>query len=198
MFNDWKEAWRAAVENFQRELEGEDGDDATRAMRRDERVAADALRRLDAELSAARANAAKEREGEAVCRRREGMARDIDDGETARIAAEYAERHAERAAILERKVEVLSAERGLLVRDLEQMRATLEARGGDPQVRSGSTAGDIGDAAAGTAGSAGGPHGPVADPSGRARDEHNFRKMEREARERAAEARLEELKRKLR
>ena len=192
MFDDWKEAWRAAVENFQRELEGDDGDDATRAMRRDERVAADALRRLDAELSAARANAARERDAEKICRRREGMARDIEDDETARIAGEYAVRHAERAVVLERKVEVLVAERDLLVRDLEQMRSALAARAVDPQVHADERDG-IADGGSGT-----GPHGPVADPSGRERDDHNFRKMEREARERAAEARLEELKRKLR
>lgn len=192
MFDDWKEAWRAAVENFQRELEGDDGDDATRAMRRDERLAADALRRLDAELSAARANAARERDAEKICRRREGMARDIADDETARIAGEYAVRHAERAVVLERKVEVLVAERDLLVRDLEQMRSALAARAADSQVHAGERDGIAG------GGPDTGPHGPVADPSGHERDDHNFRKMEREARERAAEARLEELKRKLR
>src|SRR5690606_30176561 len=100
MFEDWKQAWREAVANFQRELEDEPGDETTRAMRRDERKAADALRRLDAELAAARSNAAAERSEEAVCRRREGLARNAGEEETARIAAEFAGRHAERALVL--------------------------------------------------------------------------------------------------
>jgi hypothetical protein len=184
MFDDWKQAWREAVANFQRELDHDGGDEGTRAMRRDERTTADALRRLDSELSTARSNAAAERASEAVCRRREGQARTIGDGETEAIAAEYATRHAERALILERKVEVLVAERALVVRDLERMRSALAARVGDPQVAAGAPSGPTSAAAA-------------ADPE-RAREEHHFRKMEREARERAAEARLEELKRKLR
>ncbi len=185
MFEDWKQAWREAVANFQRELDEDGGDDTTRAMRRDERTTADALRRLDSELDTARRNAAAEREEEGVCRRREGLAHKIGDAETARVAAEYAERHAQRAVILERKVEVLEAERGLLLQDLERMRAALAARGTDPQVSAGAGANE-------------GPTRSEAASTEREREEHNFRRMEREARERAAEARLEELKRKLR
>ena len=177
MFQDWKQAWRAAVENFQRELDDDRGDDATRAMRRDERVAAEALVRLEAELDIARRDAASQRESEAVCRRREAMALKVDDAETARIAAQFADRHAERASLMERKTEVLEAERALLVRDLEHMHQALAERGAEPRV-----------AASGAA--------PRVDDS--ARDEGSFRKMERDVRERAAEERLEELKRKLR
>ncbi len=179
MFEDWKQAWRDAVANFQRELEDEPGDETTRAMRRDERMAAEALRRLDAELAAARSNAAAERAEEAVCRRREGLARTAGEEETARIAAEFAARHAERALVLERKVEVLEAERRLLVGDLDRMRATLGARGADPRVTAGPP--------------------PSPDPgAAREQEDARFRRMEREARERAAEERLAELKRKLR
>lgn len=207
MFEDWKQAWRQAVENFQRELDDDRGDDATRAMRRDERTTADALRRLDSELATARKNAATERNAEAVCLRREGLARNIGDTETADIAAEYATRHAERATILERKADVLEAERAMLVRDLDRMRAALAARKPDPQVAPGGTdagpADTSGDDPAGSRPGAGvADSGPTtraeARQTERERDEHNFRKMEREARERAAEARLEELKRKLR
>lgn len=177
MFEDWKQAWREAVANFQRELEDEPGDETTRAMRRDERKATDALRRLDAELAAARSNAAAERSEEAVCRRREGLARNAGEEETARIAAEFAGRHADRALVLERKVDVLEAERRLLVGDLDRMRVALGARSEEPRVEAGP---------------------PPPDPADREREEARFRRMEREARERAAEERLEELKRKLR
>lgn len=185
MFEDWKQAWRDAVANFQRELEDEPGDETTRAMRRDERTTSEALRRLDAELSAARRNAAAERSEEAVCRRREGLAEKAGDAETARIAAEFAVRHAERALVLERKVEVLEAERGLLLRDLDRMRAALADRGVEPRVGAGPNAAPE-------------PPPPGPDPREREREEQRFRRMEREARERAAEERLEELKRKLR
>ena len=185
MFQDWKQAWREAVENFQRELEGDDGDETTRSMRRDERTASEALIRLDAELERARRDAANERESEVVCRRRETLASKVGDEETARIAADYAARHAERAVILERKVDVLEAERALLVRDVEQMRDALAQRGADPQVRA-ATGSESPSAAAEAA----------ASPNDR--DDFKFRKMERAARERTAEQRLEELKRKLR
>ena len=185
MFQDWKQAWREAVENFQRELDGDGGDETTRAMRRDARVASEALVRLDAELERARRDAATEREAESVCRRRETLAAKVGDAETARIAADFAGRHAERAAILERKVDVLEAERALLVRDVAQMREALVQRDADPQV----TAAPAAESPAAAAASAASP---------RERDDFKFRKMEREARERAADERLEELKRKLR
>ncbi len=180
MFEDWKQAWRDAVANFQRELEDEPGDATTRAMRRDERTTAESLRRLDAELSAARRNAEAERAEEAICRRREGLAQNVGDAETARIAAEFATRHEERARVLERKVEVLEAERRLLVGDLDRMRAALTERGIDPRVSSGSPP----------------PPDPGADARERELEDQRFRRMEREVRERAAEERLEELKRK--
>jgi len=182
MFEDWKQAWRDAVANFQRELEDEPGDATTRAMRRDERTTAESLRRLDAELAAARRNVEAERAEEAVCRRREGLARNVGDAETARIAAEFAARHEQRARVLERKVEVLQAERQLLVGDLDRMRAALAERGIDPRVSSGSTPPP--------------PPDPGPDPYERELEDQRFRRMEREARERAAEERLEELKRK--
>ncbi|MGH7444035.1 MAG: hypothetical protein ACREKM_04125, partial [Longimicrobiales bacterium] len=62
----------------------------------------------------------------------------------------------------------------------------------DPQVAPG------GPPAGGPASAGSGGGRPGVQQTERERDEHNFRKMEREARERAAEARLEELKRKLR
>src|SRR5690606_7685257 len=170
MFEDWKQAWREAVANFQRELEDEPGDATTRAMRRDERTAAESLRRLDAELAAARRNAEAERNEEAVCRRREGLAVKVGDTETARIAAVHAARHAVRAVVLERKSEVVEAARLPLRGGLERMRAPRREGGEEPRV----------EAATG---------GPTYEPSsgpdlrGREREEQRFRRMVREARE---------------
>lgn len=177
MFEDWKQAWREAVENFRRELDDAEGNISVhvRAMRRETASARGALGKLDAEIARARREAASERELEQVCRRREGLARNVADDETVRLALEYAERHAERATILERKVEVLGQERSLLARDIESMDQILAAQ---PDAVLGATE----------------DHG-VLEP--RERTDRDFGHLEREAREKAAAQRLEELKRKM-
>lgn len=178
MFEDWKKAWREAVENFRRELEGADGDVSAhvRAMRHETTSARGALAKLKDEIQRTRRQAENERELEQVCRRREGLARNVNDGETVRIAREYAERHAERGAVLERKIEVLEQEHALLARDLESMEQILATQS---------------DAAIGNTRGA------------QALDEHDrtdrdFGQLEQEAREKAAAQQLEELKRKMR
>jgi hypothetical protein len=181
MFDDWKHAWRQAVENFRREmaeLEGGDASPAVRAMRRDLASARGALSKLEEEIARTRADAAEEREQEAVCRRRETLAQNIGDTETARLAAEYGVRHAERAVILERKADVLTEERGLLQRDLEAMDAVVAQH-----PAGGSTIEDR-------------QRPEVLEE--RARADRDFAELDREQRERAAEQRLEELKRKMR
>ena len=177
MFQDWKEAWRQAVENFRREI-GEDSaaDGAapprSRVMHRELTAARDAFARLEAEIERTRRDAAAERESEAVCRRREGQARIIGDHETIRIAVEFAVRHGERAAVFERKVEVLVAERDLLRRDLAAMEKIVsEHLTAAPQ-----------------------PDQVTA----RENQDRDFGRLEREAREKAAAERLEELKRRMR
>jgi len=183
MFEDWKKAWRDAVENFRREVDGidEGGDSRTRAMQRELRSARVALEKLEGEIRRTRREAGDERENEAVCRRREEMARRIGDEETVRIAVEFCARHAERAGVLERKAEVLVEERGLLVRDLEIMEQTIAAQPDAPRV------------------TASGPQSPgeVLEDSGD-REARDFGRLEKEERERAAEERLEELKRRMR
>lgn len=183
MFEDWKQAWRQAVDNFRRELEDgvseEGGSPDVRSMKRDLVSARGALDKLDLEIGRTRKEASAEREQESVCRRREGLARNIGDEETARLAAEFAGRHAERAVVLERKVSVLTEERTLLHRDLEAMEEVLKAQPG-------------GESAAFEA---------RRDPEvieERAREDRDFAQLDREARERAAQQRLEELKRKMR
>jgi hypothetical protein len=182
MFEDWKKAWREAVDNFRRELAGDEGspDSRTRAMQREFTSARRAVDKLDGEIRRTRREAGEERENEEVCRRREEMARKIDDEETVRIAAEFAVRHGERAAIMERKIEVLEQERALVERDLESMEKVLSERGVErPELN--------------------------AEPQQelreifeeRDRENRDFSRLEREERERAAAERLEELKRKM-
>jgi len=177
VFEEWKRAWRQAVENFQNELRGDDAaPPRIAAMRRELGSARDALGRLDAEIRATRGDAAAEREAEQVCHRREALARNIDDEETERLAREFAARHAERAGVLERKVDVLVAERALIARDLEGMEAAYRERAGEDALPD-FNAPDVFEQ--------------------RKRQEIDFGKLDRQARERAAEDRLEEMKKKM-
>jgi len=176
MFEDLRKAWREAVENFRRELEDDDaalgGDRRISAMRRDLETADGELRRLRAELSRARRRLEEERKEIGVCRRREALARGIGDEETAEIARRFAEKHTERAAVLEKLVDALEAESGLLEREVAEMDRLLR----EQMLAT--------------------PPGP--DPLDRARDDAEFRRLEHEQRERAAAERLEELKRRMR
>jgi hypothetical protein len=180
MFEDWKQAWREAVDNFRREVAGEATslDSRARAMNREYLAAQNALDKLDSEIRRTRRESTEERENEQVCRRREEMARRINDQETVRIAVEFAVRHAERAGILERKVSVLVEEHSMLANDLESMKLTLA-----------STVEQVGSA----------PAGDIRDIlEERRKQDRDFGRLEREAKEKAAEERLEELKRKMR
>jgi hypothetical protein len=181
MFDDWRKAWREAVENFEREVRG-DGDPATDVgMRRQLSAARGALAQLDSEIARAVADAAEQRAAEQVCVRRQSLAAGIADEETARIAGEYAARHAARAAVLERKAEVLRDERELLQHDLDGMELEIGARAA--QV-------DGTDRSAGSF--------TLEDEEEDAELARRNREMDRVRREREADERLEELKRRMR
>ncbi|HSJ23236.1 MAG TPA: hypothetical protein VK929_01045 [Longimicrobiales bacterium] len=186
MFDDWKNAWRQAVENFQREVHG--GDDhappRVRAMERELVSAAGALGKLDDEIRRTRRSLDAEREALEACRRRGELARNAGDDETVRIAGEFAVRHEERAAVLTRKLAVLEDERSLLDRDIGEMRQ-LVTEAGQAQTA---------DSGIGTGGNAGGAS--TFDDEAAARD-RDFSRLEQDARERAAAERLEELKRRM-
>lgn len=186
MFEELREAWRQAVENFQRELHASGASpDSERllAMRRDLAAAAASLGRVETECRRAQDELTREREQESVCRRREEMARRIGDDETADIAAEFAAKHAERAAVLERVVAALGGECDLRRADVDEMRKALDAleAEADRMAESGI------DERAATAG--------IYSEILRDRNDIEFQRMERDSRERAAEQRLEELKR---
>ena len=105
--------------------------------------------------------------------RRGGLARDIGDAETLRIATEFTERHQERAAILERKLAVIVDEIAYMEREYEGLAARYQA------TRQG-------------AGSA----PPPIDVSDREFDALKA-KADREAQQQAVQAQLEMLKKKL-
>jgi hypothetical protein len=120
-------------------------------------------------------------------RRRKGLAQGVADAETVSIAERFEAQHAERLAVLERKLAVQQAELELVEREVEEMKAQFKA------------------AAAGVgSGMAAGATDPAAlDPldGGRAALERELGELARKARREdaaaAAEAQLAELKRKM-
>lgn len=191
MFDDLRIAWRLAVSNFWSELREGDPDgtagDRLSRMQRQVAGARSELRRLESELARVSNHLGAELREEQDCVRREQLAREVGDRETAAIAARYALRHRERAAVMRQKRAALEAERQLLARDVEEMDQTLASV--RATLGSGADHPGPGERPAGAA-----PSGATfADPS-LTRD---FDRLRREERERAADARLEEMKRRM-
>lgn len=76
---------------------------------------------LRAGLEVTRRRIVTEREALATAARRRTLAEGIQDAETAALAARYEAQHAERLAVLERKLEVQEAESGLAEREYDEM-----------------------------------------------------------------------------
>jgi phage shock protein A len=128
MFENLRDAFREAIENFKAELNREDDvpptvDRLLLGMQNEIAEAKANLRTLHAQLEQTRAQVLRESSEEATCRRREEMARKVGDEETARLAAEYAARHARRREVLERKVAALDEEHAMHAAEVAEMHA---------------------------------------------------------------------------
>ena len=174
----WKETWRETVDSFVRELRGPDGapapDDAGIGV--DGLARAIALARAEAgavrhELERTELRLAEEERAAAVCVRRRELADRIGDSDTAAVAARFQHRHEERAALLRRKRDVLRDESALTRVELEELLDL--ARDVDGPI---------------------GADAP-APPAGSEVDDAAFRDLDQRRRERAANERLDELKR---
>jgi hypothetical protein len=180
MFDDWKRAWQQAVENFQREIADDDsvsGLAQVGAMRRDLTAARNALEQLGFELARAREECAEEEKQEANSRRRGELAASIGDDTTVKLARQWAERHQQRAQLLRQKAEILARELAMRNEDLQRMQNQFN------EVQS-----QLGTSASST------PSATM--PPKRERDklDRDFNRLERE---RAAQTRLDELKKKM-
>jgi hypothetical protein len=133
-----------------------------------------------------------ERQGLETVTRRKALAAGINDAETVTIAEKYEAQHVERIAVLERKLEAQEAEAALARRDYDEMLTQLKAAS----------------AGAGSVGAGGGAAGAGQMPSDEElglRDDAPLnaeldalkRRAAREARDADADARLEELKRRM-
>jgi phage shock protein A len=126
MFDNLRDAFREAVDNFRHELNRDDDvpptvDRLLLAMHHELAQARGLVSALEKQISDAQAQVARDRDEETTCRRRAEMATKVGDEETARIALEYATRFERRRVVLERKVIALDEERGIRVVELTEM-----------------------------------------------------------------------------
>ena len=133
MFEDLRRAFREAVDNFKDELNRESlpgtMDELLKGMVQEVTDAKARLKGLETDLRLAEEKVAAEEEHVATNRRRAEMALEIGDEETARIAAEFLQKHETRLGIFQEKAAVLKRERQLLDAEVTEMMAKLkEAR----------------------------------------------------------------------
>ncbi|HSH76623.1 MAG TPA: hypothetical protein VLA09_13125 [Longimicrobiales bacterium] len=125
MFDDLRAAFREALDNFNKELRrdhvSETADRLLIGMKNeiaDEKVRVSTLQE---ELEKTLADASRERELTATCRRRERMARDIGDEETAALAARHAVKHEGHHLVLEKKAQAFREEIELRRNNVDEM-----------------------------------------------------------------------------
>jgi phage shock protein A len=114
MFEDLRAAFREALDNFNKELRrdnvSETADRLLIGMKNeiaDEKVQ---ILDLESQLEKALAGSRREKELGATCRRRETMARDIGDEDTANVAAQHAVKHEGHHALLDKKAAAIHEE----------------------------------------------------------------------------------------
>ena len=132
MFENLRDAFREAIENFKAELARDEVDEVPPTvdrllvgMQNEVAEAKATLRALHAQLEQTRAQILRESSEESTCRRREELARRVGDEETARLAAEYAVKHARRREVLERKAAALDEEHVMRAGEVAEMLARL-------------------------------------------------------------------------
>ena len=213
MFDNLRRAFREAADNFHRELDRDAVPEAVdrllRGMQREVDEAERALETLKVQLAGARKRSDEEARNAETCERRERLAREIGDEDTAGIAARYAERHAARSVVLADRARTIEAEIRLQEAECAEMREQVEKARANRDRLGASAAGNR------TGEPIGGTDDPFGEPdrtatgtgddrsSGRGPEplfvdtddfDGSFRASHRE---RVADARLEELKRRM-
>ena len=125
MFEDLRSAFREAYENFNKELNREHVPVTVNRLiggmvDQITDVKAEVVN-LGSQIGKALAEAEKERAEAVTARRRERMAREIGDRETADVAAQFAEKHEEHQQLLEQKAKALQAELDFRRQEVEEM-----------------------------------------------------------------------------
>ena len=126
MFEELSRIFRKSMGAFRTELSRREPEDQVAellsAMRREWASARAEIPVLEEGRERARKELARERELLEQTERRGRLADGIGDGETVRVAAEFAEKHRERIAVLEQKVAAAEAEKELRGREVEEMK----------------------------------------------------------------------------
>jgi hypothetical protein len=125
MFDDLRRAFREAIDNFQEELNREHVPETVDKLIKgmvDEVAGAKVdIGELEKQIEKALLAAEKEKGEAATARRREQMANEIGDTETAAIAAQFAEKQEEHQKVLEQKALALKAELDFRTAGVEEM-----------------------------------------------------------------------------
>jgi len=117
----WRETWRATVESFLREVREPALSPGADAVLTAIAAARAELTTIEQELRTVGERLAEADAAAAVCARRQEMATRIGDGDTARLAQRFRERHEAHADVLRRKQQVLRDERALAAAALNEL-----------------------------------------------------------------------------
>ena len=127
MFDDLRAAFSEALDNFNKELSRnqvpETVDKLLVSMKNEIADETAQVAGVEAQLEKTLGEIEHVRERGETARRREEMARKIDDQETATLAAQYAGRHESHAEVLDRKADALREELGFRKRTVDEMYA---------------------------------------------------------------------------
>ena len=130
MFEKLRNAFREAVDNFYEELNRdhvpETVDKLLKGMRDELADTKVQIRSLEEQIRKTLAQAEAQKKEAATARRRGEMAEKIGDEETAKVAREFADKHAERQGLLERKAVALKGELEFLEGEYEGMMAKVK------------------------------------------------------------------------
>jgi phage shock protein A len=125
MFENLRNAFREAVENFNKELDRDrvpETVDRLLVGMRDEVAGAQAsVHELEEQIAKAQGEIEREKGEVSTARRRGKMAADIGDTETTEVAEKYAAKHQERLRLLEQKLTALQGELDFQRKEVEGM-----------------------------------------------------------------------------
>lgn len=130
MFENLRNAFREAIENFNKELDRdqvpETVDRLLVGMHHEVTDAQASVHELEGQIAKAQESIEREKNEVSTARRRGKLASDIGDTETAEIAEEYAAKHEERLRLLEQKATALQGELDFQRKEVDGMMTKLK------------------------------------------------------------------------
>ena len=131
MFENLRDAFREAVDNFKEEIRREDVPEAVdtllRGMKAEVADKKAYARGLEVEIEQTLAKVKREQTNTETALRRQKLAQDIGDAETAKVAGDYAEKHARTLTVLEQKAKALQDELKVTEAEVTEMMTQLKS-----------------------------------------------------------------------